>query len=202
MNYFPFTFNFVPLMKEWVLSGEYEYPALSNPFPSNKWTENVKKIVAIANEELRIYGLPDIISLNVFRKPCNDIQKIHVDYMPLPEGVVKVNAAYNIPVINNEMCIMKWYGGEYELRQQLFVQKIPGHQSKKGVANVVEWKNDPYVIDQLMFNDPHFVRVNIPHNAENMGSQERLLISIRFEREVSMEEAHTKTVLFDRVSHN
>ena len=96
---------------------------------------------------------------------------IHIDGYSL-ERKNASNFALNIPILNCEQGYMNWYKGAYDLVED---------KTKEGLKLLkIEWKEEPEIIERALINQPTIVRVNVPHNVENLSDQQRLMLSIRF----------------------
>lgn len=96
---------------------------------------------------------------------------IHIDGYSL-ERKNASNFALNIPILNCDQGWMNWYKGEYDLVED---------KTKEGLKLLkIEWKGEPEIIERALINEPTLVKVNVPHNVENLSNQQRLMLSIRF----------------------
>jgi len=186
MNYFPYEFKFVSILSDWALSGDTKFLTKINSFFRKQWTPGLRYVMEKVEEELCEYGLPRVISVNVFNRPAHDEQIIHIDYLKLLNGtVIPTSVAYNIPIIGNDSSIMRWWDGEYEL---VYFEKEQPPPLPRISTYRIKWITQPLVVDELYISKPHFVRIDQPHNVQ-IGNQDRILISLRFESKVTIEEA-------------
>jgi len=96
---------------------------------------------------------------------------IHIDGYSL-ERKNASNFALNIPILNCEQGYMNWYDGAYDLVED---------KTKEGLKLLkIHWKEEPKIIERALINEPTLVKVNVPHNVENLSNQQRLMLSIRF----------------------
>jgi hypothetical protein len=102
---------------------------------------------------------------------------MHIDGFDL-NRVNTSNTALNLPILNCEHGPMYWYEGDF------FLTKSPVKTIKYLEIN---WKDEPRLAATKIINKPTFVRINIPHYIENQSSDPRLMLSIRFTKDVLLE---------------
>lgn len=124
-------------------------------------------------EPLEAIGFKNTIpkSVILFGVKANTTGSIHVDGFSL-ERKNASNFAINIPIENCDLGVMNWYGGEYFLSET---------KTKEDLMYLkLNWKEEPKVVYSEVINSPTIVKVNIPHNVENMMDKHRLILSIRY----------------------
>lgn len=130
-------------------------------------------IYNLLNVPLAMHGFPNRIPKGaiLFGNGPGQSAGIHIDGYSL-ERKNASNFALNIPILNCEHGYMNWYDGEYELEED---------KTKEGLKLLkIEWKEEPKIIERALINEPTLVKVNVPHNVENLSNQQRLMLSIRF----------------------
>jgi len=113
----------------------------------------------------------------MFINDANFVQDLHVDGFD-PERVNASNTALNLPILNCENGPMSWYEGDF------FLTKSPFKTIKYLKIN---WKTDPVLAVTKIINKPTFVKINIPHHIENQSASPRLMLSIRFTKDILLE---------------
>lgn len=113
----------------------------------------------------------------MFINDANFVQAMHIDGFDL-NRVNTSNTALNLPILNCEHGPMYWYEGDF------FLTKSPVKTIKYLEIN---WKDEPRLAATKIINKPTFVRINIPHYIENQSSDPRLMLSIRFTKDVLLE---------------
>lgn len=99
------------------------------------------------------------------------VMGIHIDGYSMDRKNAS-NFAINIPILNCEQGYMNWYSGAYELTET---------KTKEGLKHLkINWKEEPVIAERAIIDSPTIVRVNIPHNVENLSDKRRLMLSIRY----------------------
>ncbi len=183
MFYFPFTFEFVPLVQEFSLKH-------INPNAETKtlFSNQLGEIKTQVDRELKFYGLPSLFSAHVFRRPAGCVQDIHKDVYPLNDGrTIFKNTAYNIPVYGCADSFMEWVDGDYE---EVF-ETLHLSENRVNFRFVPKWRDGPHVIERVELTGPHFFSVNNYHRAV-AGNQERVVTSLRFNGDLTIEDYYRK----------
>lgn len=113
----------------------------------------------------------------MFINDANFVQDLHVDGFD-PERINASNTALNLPILNCENGPMYWYDGDF------FLTKSPFKTIKYLKIN---WNGEPKLAATKIINKPTFVRINIPHHIENRSNSPRLMLSIRFTKDILLE---------------
>ena len=183
MFYFPFTFQFVPLVEEFALkhsSPDVEAKPLYSP--------DIDEISPDINNELRFYELPSIFVIHIFTRPAHNVQGIHKDVYPLHDGrTIYRRSAYNIPVRGCSGSVMEWVDGEVGEVLQVNAYKDKIH----GFADVPRWKDGFRVVDKLELKEPNFVKINAYHRV-SAGNEERIVASLRFTKDLSVTDFYSR----------
>ena len=109
-------------------------------------------------------------------KPESSI-RIHIDGYNLNRTNAS-NYALNIPLEHSDMGIMHWYSGNYTLTEEKTEEKL---QYLK-----LTWNEPPTIIDATIIDTTKYVRVDTPHNVVNHSTKHRLVLSIRFEPDLTV----------------
>ena len=183
MYHFPFSFEFVPVVQK------FAYQHISpNAETKTLFGEQLREIASDVNKELKFYKLPTLFSAHVFRRPAFCVQDIHKDVYFLNNGkTIFKNTAYNLPVYGCTGCYMEWVDGEYE---EVF-ETLNLSENRTVHRFIPKWKNGPRVVERMEFTQPHFFKVNNYHRAI-AGDQERVVVSLRFNENLSIEKYYEK----------
>lgn len=189
MFYFPFTFDFVPLVQEFALKH-------SNPDVEARplYSPDIDEISPDINDELRFYGLSNIFVIHIFTRPAHNVQDIHKDVYPQHDGrTVDRRAAYNIPVKGCSNSFMEWVGGEVDevLQVNAYKDALHGFADVPKWKDSFQWKDGFRVIDRLELTKPHFVKINAYHRVI-AGNKERVAASIRFSADLSITDLYSR----------
>lgn len=159
-------------------------------FCRSKWDGKFTTATVFSGEDLIYIGklvesdILDTLGFDVKIKTAimfiNDayfIQDLHIDGFD-PERVNASNTALNVPILNCEISPMSWYNGNF------FLTKSPSKAIKYLKIN---WQSKPELVSCKVINKPTFVRINIPHHIENKSNSPRLMLSIRFTKDIPLE---------------
>jgi len=116
----------------------------------------------------------------MFINDANFVQDLHVDGFNLAR-INASNTALNIPILNCETGPMFWYAGDF------FLTKSPFNTIKYLKIN---WNSEPVLAATTIINKPTFVKINVPHHIENRSDSPRLMLSIRFVKDILLENIH------------
>lgn len=113
----------------------------------------------------------------MFINEPNFVQDLHVDGFD-PERINASNTALNLPILNCENGPMYWYDGDFVLTKSPF----------KTIKYLkINWQDEPTLAATKIINKPTFVKINIPHHIENRSNSPRLMLSIRFTKDILLE---------------
>lgn len=110
-------------------------------------------------------------SVILFGVPPNSKVNIHVDGYTA-DRKDSSNFALNIPIQHCEQGVMHWYKGTYTLEEGMTAEKLKHLK--------IKWEGEPELAYSKLIDSPCIVRVNTPHNVENLSDQYRFILSIRF----------------------
>lgn len=105
------------------------------------------------------------------------VQDLHVDGFDV-QRINASNTALNLPILNCDNGPMSWYGGDF------FLSKSPFKTIKYLKIN---WQQEPTLVATKVIDKPTFVKINIPHHIENKSTSPRLMLSIRFVKDILLE---------------
>lgn len=166
LNSIPFNFNFESRIKQLALKSLENFTYSQSSFNLQQKDLSKDDYNAI-NNELKIYELPEMQCIHIWRKPPNFTQPIHLDIWlwdnegnyngDYKKSLNVCNAAINIPV--EGIRTMFWYDGMFERYVKL-------HDIGGRVFPVVmiRWLTEPKQIDQVIMNETRVIRVDLPHN--------------------------------------
>jgi hypothetical protein len=113
----------------------------------------------------------------MFINDANFVQDLHVDGFD-PERINASNTALNLPILNCDTGPMSWYDGEFYLTKSPF----------KTIKYLkINWKTEPVLGVTKIINKPTLVKIDIPHHIENQSNSPRLMLSIRFTKDILLE---------------
>jgi hypothetical protein len=113
----------------------------------------------------------------MFINEPNFVQDLHVDGFNISRANAS-NTALNLPILNYENGPMYWYNGDFVLTKSPF----------KTIKYLkINWQSEPTLAATKIINKPTFVKINIPHHIENQSSSPRLMLSIRFTKDILLE---------------
>lgn len=183
MYYFPYTFEFIPLVQQFSL--KHVSP---NAETKTLFSDQIQEIAEEVNKELLFYDLPTLFSVHVFRRPAHCVQDIHKDIYLLNTGKKLLKkVAYNLPVYGCVDCYMEWVDGEHE---EVF-ETLSLSENRTVFRYVPKWKNGFDVIERMKFTGPHFFKVDNYHRAI-AGPEERVVTSLRFNGNLTLEDYYGK----------
>jgi hypothetical protein len=110
-------------------------------------------------------------SVILFGVPPQSKVNIHVDGYTA-DRKDSSNFALNIPIQHCEQGVMHWYKGTYTLEEGITAEKLKHLK--------IVWEGEPELAHSKIIDSPCIVRVNTPHNVENLSDQYRLILSVRF----------------------
>jgi hypothetical protein len=117
------------------------------------------------------FGNCDVKSAILFMVPPHSKVNIHIDGYTA-ERKDASNYAMNIPIENCEEGVMHWYSGDYILEEKMTTEKLRHLK--------IKWNSEPALVFSKVIDVPCIVKVDTPHNVENLGDKHRLILSIRF----------------------
>ena len=117
------------------------------------------------------FGDCDVKSAILFMVPPESRVNIHIDGYTA-ERKDASNYAMNIPIENCDQGVMHWYRGDYILEEKMTLEKLKHLK--------IKWSSDPELVFSKTIDAPCIVKVDTPHNVENLGNKHRLILSIRF----------------------
>ena len=116
----------------------------------------------------------------MFINEPNFVQDLHVDGFD-PERINASNTALNLPILNCDNGPMYWYDGDFVLTKSPF----------KTIKYLkINWQDEPTLAATKIINKPTFVKIDIPHHIENNSDSPRLMLSIRFTKDILLENIH------------
>lgn len=101
--------------------------------------------------------------------------KLHVDGYTLNRDNAR-NYALNIPLVNCDLGVMHWFGGDYTLTEEKTDEAL---QYLK-----ITWNSPPHIITSAVIDKPAVVKVDVPHNVHNHSSKHRIILSLRFDPDI------------------
>jgi hypothetical protein len=124
------------------------------------------------------FGDCDVKSAILFMVPPESKVNIHIDGYTA-ERKDASNYAMNIPIENCEQGVMHWYSGDYTLEEKMTSENLRHLK--------IKWNGDPEVLCSKIIDVPCIVKVDTPHNVENLGNKHRLILSIRFRPDLAIQ---------------
>lgn len=165
------------------------WPAVQE-FCLSKWDGKFTIAKTFSGEDLSYIGnivqqdIADTLGLDVkiktaimFINNANFVQDLHIDGFDV-ERINASNTALNLPILNCETGLMSWYDGDF------FLTKSPFKTVKYLKIN---WREEPKLVATKIINSPTLVKINIPHHIENRSDSPRLMLSIRFVKDILLE---------------
>lgn len=181
MLYFPYYFNFIPLLREWIK--EHVDPLQQSFALSESDIRNIKKIV---DDETRAKGMPPLEHVHLFNRPEHSSLEIHLDAYP---DAKDKKVTYNIPVTGiNSTTVFQWFTGDYK-KNMVFFENAAG---KKVPYYKLVWESEPKLADTILFDRPYFLNIEHPHRVIT-GPEKRLTIGLRFKGQHDIN--HFKNIL-------
>jgi hypothetical protein len=151
----------------------------------------------------------------VFISEPESVQSLHVDgfadtlnntsQLTNKPWVRATDIALNIPIYNCGQGTMHWYGGaKFSLiEKEVNEEKVKKNGSGQFVHNKIRrralksgrrstflkltWEGEPVEIDHVLVDQPHLVRINIPHKTINASTDRRMMLSLRFDPELKFD---------------
>lgn len=156
------------IMDNYVLN--QKTPVASYYIKSGPECEMLKNMVqrTLVNHD---FGNCNVKSAILFMVPPKSKINIHIDGYTLGRAGAS-NYAMNIPIENCDQGIMHWYSGEYTLEEKMTLENLKHLK--------IKWNSDPKLVFSKTIDAPCIVKVNIPHNVENLSDKHRFILSIRF----------------------
>jgi hypothetical protein len=132
----------------------------------------------VEHDILAVLGIEAKIKTAImFINDANFVQDLHVDGFD-PERINASNTALNLPILNCEHGPMSWYEGDFILTKSPF----------KTIKYLkINWQTEPKLAVTKIINKPTFVKIDIPHHIENQSDSPRLMLSIRFTKDIILE---------------
>jgi hypothetical protein len=124
------------------------------------------------------FGDCDVKSAILFMVPPESKVNIHIDGYTA-ERKDASNYAMNIPIENCDQGVMHWYSGDYILEEKMTSEKLKHLK--------IKWTSDPELVFSKIIDSPCIVKVDTPHNVENLGDKHRLILSIRFKPDLAIQ---------------
>lgn len=152
-------------------------------FCLSKWNGEFTTSLTFENEDLKFLGsllekdVRDTLGNEVkiktaimFINQGNFVQGLHVDGFSI-ERTNASNTALNIPILNCNTGVMKWYSGDFYLTNGPF----------KTIKYLkINWTTEHSLADEKIIDKPTLVKINVPHHIENQSNEPRLMLSVRF----------------------
>jgi hypothetical protein len=159
-------------------------------FCINRWDGQFTTAKVFAGSELNYIGsiierdILDVLDVKVktktaimFINDANFVQDLHVDGFDL-DRINASNTALNLPILNCESGPMSWYEGDFVLTKSPF----------KTIKYLkINWQSEPSLAVTKIINKPTFVKIDVPHHIENQSDSPRLMLSIRFTKDIPLE---------------
>jgi len=155
-------------------------------------------ILNTINNELAIYNIRVVSGMAFKRKDCliPRYNYCHLDYSSSRNSVIKSSLV--IPIDGCEDTYMYWYDGDYSSEVVMPDADFPySHPYMK-----VTWNKPGTFVEQVeISNGPMLCRVDRPHSATSRrdGSY-RLVMTLRFEENLSIEEIMARCSSMDRTA--
>ena len=156
-------------------------------FCLEKWTGKFTVSQTFQGDQLLYIGLllkkdvKEVLGIDVkvktaimFINEPRFVQDMHIDGFQIDRANAS-NTALNLPILNCETGLMKWYSGEFYLTES-------PHKSIKYLK--INWTTEPKVAVEKIINRPAIVKINIPHHIENQCDLPRLMWSVRFTEDI------------------
>lgn len=124
------------------------------------------------------FGNCDVKSAILFMVPPESKVNIHIDGYTA-ERKDASNYAMNIPIENCEQGVMHWYSGDYTLEEKMTTENLRHLK--------IKWNGEPELVFSKIIDAPCIVKVDTPHNVENLGNKHRLILSIRFRPDLAIQ---------------
>jgi len=102
------------------------------------------------------------------------LQDLHVDGFSV-ERINSSNTALNVPILNCDNGPMTWYDGKFNLTES-------PHNTIKYLK--INWEEEPTIAEHKIINKPTIVKIDIPHHIENQSDEPRLMLSVRFKKDI------------------
>ena len=194
--YAPFPLKSADIVKDYVRNffknhNSEQLYAVGLPLP--------KDILDIVDRELISYGLPKSTSCMAFKRKLMlmpNYKDCHVDYSPTKKSTIKTSLV--IPIEGCKDTCMYWAEGDYVT----WIAKVSPFQNLKGMDHYMKvlWRNAGSILDQVeIFDTPMLCRVDVPHSATSrQDGSYRLIMSIRFDEDLDIEEMLARRSSMDR----
>lgn len=186
--YFPFTFEFESYVKEFTV--DY-MSGVSTSSATLVFHDTIPdRLRTLIDEELKLYGIPALANINIWKKEPGYEQVLHTDLYAWDVVTKKsknytVNhSALNIPITGTAKSDMIWYGGKHVC----VPTTIRTVSNAKATYFKIEWEEEPFVKDKLELLDSHFVCTSIPHRVICNPHDTRIIISLRFQGNPTFDE--------------
>lgn len=132
----------------------------------------------IVQDIKQVYGIDSKVKHAImFINPGQFVQDLHVDGFE-PDRNGASNTALNIPILNCDYGHMHWLAGKFTLSKK-------SNSSLKYLS--INWEGEPQMVASTVINTPTFVKINVPHYIENKSNNPRLMLSVRLEPNISLE---------------
>lgn len=111
----------------------------------------------------------------MFTSPPRYVQNMHIDGFSLNRNNAS-DTALNLPILNCETGPMFWYSGNYSISEST--------DAELKYLKII-WDNaGPKLECTKIINKPTLVKINIPHRIENQSDSTRLMLSVRFDKDI------------------
>jgi hypothetical protein len=192
-NCFEFHLKTEPLIKEYIRE---QFKDLDSKRIYAHGVDLPAYILDEINAELSAYNLK-ISSGMAFKRRKYFIpsaQGCHIDYSSMNENVIKSSLV--IPIDGCENTYMYWYTGDYTASVVM-----PNTDYAYPYMDVV-WNNPGVLLEKAEISKgPMLCRVDIPHSATSrLDGSYRLVMTLRFAENLSIEEIMTRYSSMDRTS--
>jgi hypothetical protein len=143
-------------------------------FPVSLNKNDLEELTIILKEDTIKWFLDSSIKLVsgiiFFLMPFEE-QPIHID----AQTKYGIYTSLNIPLLNCEGGSMSWYSGNY------YEEDITLPSGIKYAGLKIE---DPKNLHCQIINSPHVVRTNIPHNVKNNVGKKRIMLALRYNKNI------------------
>lgn len=187
MNFFPFTFEFEPLISKYIL--DYMRKIVTPTATVAFYKHLPESLVQAVNKELSFYNLPLLANINAWKKHPGEVQVMHLDVCPWEfyqnknANFTPNRAAFNIPICGTQNSRMVWYDGEHDIEET----KILTPSGTKAVYFGVKWREEFVESGSLELLTSHFVRTDKPHRVFANPTDTRIVGSLRLQGNLPIE---------------
>lgn len=143
-------------------------------FPVNLTKNDLEELTIILKEDTNILfqdSLTKLVNGIIFFLMPFEEQPIHID----AQTKYGMYTSLNIPLLNCEGGSMSWYSGNY------YEEDITLPSGIKYASLKIE---DPKTLHCQIINSPCVVRTNVPHNVKNNIGKKRIMLALRYNRNI------------------